>query len=82
LTFIQGAASTFDLLHEVPVPGVDAPVRNLFGVSQILSWIAGQRAEISEDFEWRGQVHHLIAKLDVSGSMGHTPPRVSTPQNV
>jgi hypothetical protein len=47
------------------VPGVDAPVRNLFGVSQVLSWIAGQRAEIGEDLEWRSQVHGLIAKLDV-----------------
>ena len=47
------------------VPGVDAPVSNLFGVSQALSWIAGQRGEISEDLEWRSQVHDLIAKLDV-----------------
>jgi len=47
------------------VPGVDAPVSNLFGVSQVLSWIAGQRAEISEDFQWRSQVQDLIAKLDV-----------------
>jgi hypothetical protein len=52
-------------ISKVPVPGVDAPVRNLFGVSQVLSWIAGQRAEISEDLEWRSQVHDLIAKLDV-----------------
>jgi hypothetical protein len=47
------------------VPGVDAPVSNLFGVSQVLSWIAGQRREISEDLEWRSQVQELIAKLDV-----------------
>jgi len=48
---------------EITAPS--APVRNLFGVSQVLSWIAGQRAEISEDLEWRSQVHGLIAKLDV-----------------
>ncbi len=47
------------------VPGVDWPVGNLFGVSQVLSWIAGQRREISEDLEWRSQVQPLIAKLDV-----------------
>jgi len=47
------------------VPGVDAPVGNLFGVSQVLSWIAGQRREISEDLEWRSQVQDLIAKLDL-----------------
>jgi hypothetical protein len=53
-------------ISKVPVPGVDAPVRNLFGVSQVLSWIAGQRAEIGEDLQWRSQVHDLIAKLDVN----------------
>jgi hypothetical protein len=47
------------------VPGVDAPVSNLFGVSQVLSWIAGQRGEIGEDLQWRSQVQDLIAKLDV-----------------
>jgi hypothetical protein len=45
------------------VPGVDAPVNNLFEISQVLSWIAGQRAEIAEDFEWRGQVQGLVEKL-------------------
>ena len=45
------------------VPGVDAPVTNLFGVSQVLSWIAGQRADLSEDLQWRSQVHQLVAKL-------------------
>ena len=44
-------------LGDVRVPGIDAPVGTLFGVSQVLSWIAGQRAEISEDLQWRSQVH-------------------------
>lgn len=52
-------------IGEVQVPGIDAPVSSLFGVSQVLSWVAGQRSEISEDFEWRSQVHDLIAKLYV-----------------
>jgi hypothetical protein len=47
----------------IAVPGVDAPVNNLFGVSQVLSWLAGQRAEIAEDLEWRSQVQQLMAKL-------------------
>ena len=50
-------------VNEERVPGIDAPVGNLFGVSQVLSWVAGQRGEISEDLEWRSQVHDLIAKL-------------------
>jgi hypothetical protein len=46
------------------VPGVDVPVRNLFGIGQILSWIAGQRGEIGEDLEWRSQVHGLVTQLE------------------
>jgi hypothetical protein len=52
-------------IGEVRVPGIDAPVSSLFGVSQVLSRVAGQRSEISEDLEWRSQVHDLIAKLAV-----------------
>jgi hypothetical protein len=48
------------------VPGVDAPVSNLFGVSQVLAWIAGQRAEIAEDLQWRGQVEDLMEKLSAN----------------
>jgi hypothetical protein len=46
------------------VPGVEAPVCNLFGVSQVLSWVAGQRREVSDGIVWRSQVQDLIAKLD------------------
>jgi hypothetical protein len=52
-------------VSDVPVPGIEAPITNLFGISQVLSWIAGQRSEIGEDFEWRSQVEDLMAKLDV-----------------
>jgi hypothetical protein len=37
----------------------------LFGVSQVLSWTARQRAETSEDLQWRSQVHDLMLKLDL-----------------
>jgi hypothetical protein len=46
-----------------PVPGVEGPAKNLFAVSQALSWLAGQRSELAEDFEWRGQVSALMEKL-------------------
>lgn len=45
------------------VPGMVAPASNLLAVSQALSWLAGQRAEIGGNFEWRTQVHDLINKL-------------------
>lgn len=46
-----------------PVPGVDGAVSHLFGVSRVLSWIAGQRSEVAEDLEWRSQVQDLMEKL-------------------
>jgi len=45
------------------VPGVYGPAENVFGVSQALSWIAGQRSDISEDLRWRAQVPELVEKL-------------------
>jgi hypothetical protein len=45
------------------VPGIDPPVADAFGVSQALTWVAGQRAEIQEDLEWRSQVPELMELL-------------------
>ena len=47
----------------VQVPGIDAPVKNVFGVTQALTWVAGQRMELQEDLEWRSQVPELVASL-------------------
>ena len=46
-----------------PVPGVNGPVTDLFGVSQVLSWVAGQRADMAEDLKWRSQVADLMGSL-------------------
>ena len=55
------------------VPGIRGSVKNIFGISQVLSWIASQRAETAEDLEWRSDVPELIDKLRqrtrVSGSI-------------
>lgn len=47
----------------IEVPGIDPPARNAFQVSQALTWVAGQRAEIQEDLEWRSQVPELMEVL-------------------
>ena len=52
-----------------PVPGVYAPVKEMFGVSQVLSWVAGQRAEIAEDLEWRSQIPDLMTRLGKLSNM-------------
>lgn len=45
------------------VPGIDPPVATAFGVSQALTWVAGQRTELQEDLEWRSQVPELMELL-------------------
>lgn len=45
------------------VPGVGGPARDLLEVSQVLAWMAGQRTDIAQDLEWRGQVPALMDKL-------------------
>lgn len=45
------------------VPGFSAPVGDAFGVSQALTWIAGQRTEIQEELEWRTEVPELMELL-------------------
>jgi hypothetical protein len=55
--------------HQIPitsrnaVPGACAPVRNLFHVSQALSWIAGTRNTIPERLEYVKTIPQLMAPL-------------------
>lgn len=56
--------------HELPirstnvVPGACAPVRNLFHVSQALSWIAGARRTIPERLEYVKAIPKLMQPLN------------------
>lgn len=55
--------------HELPVtntssvPGSYSPARNLFHVSQALSWVAGTRRSISERLEYMRAIPALIEPL-------------------
>jgi hypothetical protein len=51
------------ILETNKVPGIERPVADAFGVSQALTWVAGQRAEIEEDLEWRSHVPELMELL-------------------
>jgi hypothetical protein len=46
-----------------PVPGAREGVKNLYDVSQALSWIATQRNNADERLEWQGHVPELIENL-------------------
>jgi hypothetical protein len=47
----------------IEVPGITPPVADAFGISQALTWVAGQRTELQEDLEWRSQVPELMHLL-------------------
>jgi hypothetical protein len=47
-----------------PVPGSYAPARNLFHISQALSWVAGTRRTISERLEYIRAIPALIEPLN------------------
>lgn len=57
----------------VEVPGINPPVSDAFGISQALTWVAGQRTEMQEDFEWRSHVPELMQLL-LSKSSAHASP--------
>jgi hypothetical protein len=41
--------SEFDMKRRAAVPGIRGPVENVFGITQVLSWVAGQRGETAEN---------------------------------
>ena len=60
---VGGQASQKQVRPTVAVPGSPNPAKNLFDVSQALSWIATQRNDPNERVEWQGQIPPLIEKL-------------------
>ncbi len=45
------------------IPGSFAPVRNAYDISQVLSWIAGQRGTIQQQLEWIMDIPGLVEAL-------------------
>ena len=45
------------------VPGSSEPAKNLYDVSQVLTWLAGQRNDVEEQLNWQRDVPELMAAL-------------------
>jgi len=56
----------------VEVPGIHPPIADAFGISQALTWVAGQRNDLQEDLEWRTQVPQLMSELLQRAAEGHS----------
>jgi len=46
-----------------PVPGSSDPAKNLYDVSQVLTWLAGQRNDVEEQLNWQKDVPELMSSL-------------------
>ena len=61
--FAKGDASDKPIKPLSPVPGAPNPARNLYDVSQALSWIATQRNNAEERQEWQSVIPSLVEHL-------------------
>ena len=56
------------------VPGLDAPVSNLFGVSQVLLWIVGQRGRLAKTFSGGVKCRISLRSSTSNKFLGQVPP--------
>lgn len=49
------------------VPGSSEPANNLYDISQVLTWLAGQRSDIEDQLNWQKGVPDLMMALNTPG---------------
>jgi len=55
--------TTIQVRKTIKVPGSPAIAKNAFDVSQILAWLAKERNDLQEQFDWRQQIPGLMKTL-------------------
>ena len=66
--FARGSASQKPVRTTVPVPGSEVPAKDLFAVSQAVSWVGTRRHNAEERVAWLSQIPDLLAALASSDS--------------
>lgn len=46
-----------------PVPGSSKPAKNLYALSQVLTWLASQRHDVEDQLMWQRDVPELMQSL-------------------
>jgi len=64
--FAPGDATDKPVKQIRQVPGATVPARNLYDVSQALSWVATSRNSTEEKVEWQSAIPGLIKRLSVT----------------
>jgi hypothetical protein len=49
------------------VPGTPKGIKNLYDLSQILAWLAGERRDVQEQLEWREEISPILEPLTLAG---------------
>ncbi len=60
----DNAPTTIPVRETKRVPGAPNQCGNLFDVSQILAWLAKERRDVQEQFEWREEIPELLKSLN------------------
>jgi hypothetical protein len=63
--FASGEATDRPVRQTRQVPGAVIPAKNLYDVSQALSWVASGRSSTEEKLEWQTAIPGLIERLGV-----------------
>ena len=66
--FAKGKPSNKPVKRVRRVPGAPEVARNLYDVSQALSWIASTRPNSDERVEWQSQIAALVQRLEEIGA--------------
>ena len=70
--FVPGKPSKKATKPIMEVPGSPRPSRNLYDVSQALSWVATRRANAEERIEWQGQIPGLVETIPTKSNTMQT----------
>lgn len=62
-TYKDQTPITIEIREIQKVPGMDIQAKNAFDVSQILAWLAKERNDVQEQYEWRRAIPNLMTKL-------------------
>ena len=56
-------ASSMPIKDRVGVIGSSPTSLSVFAIIQAMTWLAGDRAELQEQLDWKSQFHSMVMKL-------------------
>lgn len=66
--FSQGEPTEKDTQDILKVPGINVPVKNVYAVSQALSWIATRKRDFADRLAWQKMIPGMIESFNCSSN--------------